>query len=270
MDDVDVLDVKDRIAWWRDPCAESAHAKYLRMHSSDTNRSKIAITERLLDGFDWDGRRVLEYGCGGGYFTVWMAKRGARVHATDMNPNAIAAARFFADKEGLGDRVHIDLANADTDAVDGIYDFVFAKDVVEHLDDDRAFFRRVGTQLTPGGGVYIATQNDHCLNYLIEGSYERFVRGNRQWFGWDKTHRRFYNAPLLTRRLREAGIEPVRWGSSYLFPWRFITKRLTGTQRPWRGWTVLDQGLGTMRPFSRWGWSIAVIGRKAAARTVTS
>src|SRR5215831_11496734 len=185
MDETDVLDAKGSIAWWRDPNPESAHAKYLKMHGSDTNRSKIAISERLLGHYDWFDKSVLEYGCGGGYFTIWMAKHGARVRAVDMNPHAVAAARFFADKEGVRDRVEITLANADTDTVPGEYDFVFAKDVVEHLDDDRAFFRRIGAQLRPGGGVYIATQNNHCLNYLIEGSYERFVRGNRSWLGWD-------------------------------------------------------------------------------------
>jgi 2-polyprenyl-6-hydroxyphenyl methylase/3-demethylubiquinone-9 3-methyltransferase len=262
MDDLDTLEVKGDIAWWRDPQPATAHAKYLRMHGSDTNRSKIAITERMLGRYEWRGRSVLEYGCGGGYFTVWMAKRGATVRALDMNPNAIGAARFYAAKEGVADRVQLVLADAEAEAVDGEYDFVFAKDVVEHLDDDRPFFRRVGDQLRPNGRVYIATQNDHCLNYLIEGSYERFVRGNRSWCGWDKTHRRFYNGPTLARRLRQVGIVPEQWGSSYLFPWRFITKRLTGKQRPWRGWTKLDQALGTTRPISKWGWSIAVIGQK--------
>ena len=39
---------------------------------------------------DWTGKSVLEYGCGGGYFTVWMAKQGARVTAIEMSPCAIA------------------------------------------------------------------------------------------------------------------------------------------------------------------------------------
>src|SRR5438132_1216856 len=67
---------------------------------------------------------------------------------------------------------------------------------------------------------------------------------------------------------REAGIQPEHWGSSYLFPWRFITKRLTSKQRPWRGFTVLDQMLGTVAPFSRWGWSIAVVVRKPSTGAV--
>ena len=45
MDDTDVLDAKGSIAWWRDANPESAHAKYLTMHGSDTNRSKIAVSQ---------------------------------------------------------------------------------------------------------------------------------------------------------------------------------------------------------------------------------
>jgi 2-polyprenyl-6-hydroxyphenyl methylase/3-demethylubiquinone-9 3-methyltransferase len=261
MDEIDALDAGGT-AWWRDPDPESAHAKYLRMHSSDTNRSKNAVTERMLAAHDWRGRSVLEYGCGGGYFSVWLAQRGATVHALDMNPNAVGAARFYAAKANVADRLNVALGNAEDDEIGGPYDFIFAKDVIEHLDDDRPFLHRLGRQLAAGGHAYIATQNDHSLNYLVEGGYERFWLGNRSWYGWDRTHRRFYNAPMLARLLREVGLEPVRWGSTYLIPWRFVTKRLTGKPRPWRGWASLDRALGTTAPFSRWGWSLAVIARK--------
>jgi len=250
-------------AWWLEPDPARAHAKYLAMHASETNRAKIAITERLLAPYDLAGKSVLEYGCGGGYFTVWMAKRGATVHAIEMNDNAIGALRFYAAKEGVADRVHVMHGNAEQDTIDGRYDFVFAKDLIEHLADDQPFFRRLGEQLAPGGRTYLATQNDHSLNYILEGSYERVIRGNRRWCGWDRTHHRFYDAPKLTRLLHEVGITPERWGSSYLFPWRFVTRRLTGRQRPWKGWTSLDQRLGTVPPFARWGWSLMVVGRKS-------
>ncbi|MGE0681331.1 MAG: class I SAM-dependent methyltransferase [Candidatus Binatia bacterium] len=249
-------------AWWRDPDPESAHHKYLRMHSSDTNRIKITITERLLTQYDWSDKKVLEYGCGGGYFTIWMAKRGAKVQAIELNPNVVGAANFYAQKEGVADRVTIVVGDAESDTIEGQYDFVFAKDLIEHLEDDRPFFRRLGEQLKPGGRTYIATQNNHSLNYLIEGSYERFYRRNTKWFGWDKTHHRFYNASLLAQRFREVGIAVEHWGSSYLFPWRFLTKRLTGKPRPWSGWTTIDRALGMKKPFAKWGWSIMVIGRK--------
>lgn len=262
MDDTEQAAEKGGIAWWDEGDPRRAHEKYLRMHASDTNRAKIAVTERLLDRFDWAGKSVLEYGCGGGYFTIWMARRGARVTAIEMNPHAIGAVRFYAEREGVSDRVAVTQGNAERDTAGGEYDFIFAKDLIEHLEDDQPFFRRLGEQLRPGGGTYLATQNDHSLNYLLEGTYERVYRGNKGWYGWDRTHCRFYNAPLLAERMREVGIVPECWGSSYLFPWRFVTKRLTGKPRPSVLWSQLDQMLGTVPPFARLGWSIMVLGRK--------
>ena len=111
------------------------------MHASETNRSKLAITERLMKRVDWKGKSVLEYGCGGGYFTVWMAKQGAQVTAIEMSPCAIGAVNYYAAQEGVADRVRVVPGNAETDTVDGQYDFIFAKDLVEHLEDDGPFFR---------------------------------------------------------------------------------------------------------------------------------
>jgi hypothetical protein len=58
MEDVDALDAGG-IAWWRDPDPESSHATYMRMHSSATNRSKIAVTERMLAAYEWRGQAVV-------------------------------------------------------------------------------------------------------------------------------------------------------------------------------------------------------------------
>jgi len=262
MDDIEATAHTNGRAWWEDTDPRGAHLKYMQAHRSDTNRSKIAITERLLGDYDFTGKAVLEYGCGGGYFTIWMAKRGAAVTAIEMNSRVIGAVNYYAKLEGVADRVHVTQGNAERDTVDGQYDFILAKDLIEHLDDDGPFFRRLGAQLKPGGYTYLATQNDHSLNYLLEGGYERYYRGNTNWYGWDRTHRRFYNAPMLARHMHAVGIAPERWGSSYLVPWRMITKRLTGKVRPSRLWTRLDEMLGTKPPFARWGWSIMVLGRK--------
>jgi len=265
MDDVDLPTKAGGLGWWEDPDPKSAHLKYLKMHSSPTNRCKLVITERLMNRFDWAGKSVLEYGCGGGYFTVWMARRGARVTAIEMSPCAIGAVNYYAAQEGVADRVQVVPGNAEQDTVPGQYDFIFAKDLVEHLEDDGPFFRRLAQQLRPGGGTYIATQNDHSLNYWLEGSYERLYRGNKGWCGWDRTHKRFYNASMLAERLRSVGLVPEGWGSSYIIPWRFLTRRLTGKARPWGIWEQVDRGLGTTLPFSRWGWSIMVVGKKPAS-----
>src|SRR5688500_8222674 len=182
MDDVDALDAGG-IAWWLDPEPESSHAKYMRMHGSATNRSKNAVTERMLAAFQWQGKSVLEYGCGGGYFSVWLAMRGATVHALDMNPNAVGAAQFYARKANVSDRLQVMLGNAETDDIVGKINFIFAKEVVEDLDDDRSFILRLARERLLGCHAYIAHQYDYSLDYLIVGCYERFWRVNRRWFG---------------------------------------------------------------------------------------
>ena len=119
MDDVDLQAKADGKGWWEEPDPKTAHEKYLKMHGSETNRSKLAITERLMKRVDWTGKSVLEYGCGGGYFTVWMAKQGARVTAIEMSPCAIGAVNYYAAQEGVADRVRVVPGNAETDTVDG-------------------------------------------------------------------------------------------------------------------------------------------------------
>ncbi len=252
------------VGWWQDTNPESAHSKYLAMHASETNRAKNGVVEQMLSRLDWKGKSVLEFGCGGGHFTIWMARQGAMVHAVEHNPNAIAIVELAARKAGVSDRVKVIRGDANNETVAGHYDFIFAKDLIEHLEDDGSFLKGLADQLRPGGRVFIGTQNDHCLNYLLEGSFERFVRGNRDWRGWDSTHYRFYNAATLKQKLRAVGIKTERYGSSYLLPWRFLTRRLTGRVRPWSGYTRLDLILGTLPPFSRLGWSIMVLGRKPA------
>lgn len=248
--------------WWQDDNPASALLKYRRMHSSVTNRSKNSVTENLLSKYEWEGKRVLEYGCGGGHFTLWMAKQGAEVWAIERNPRAVAIVNYAAEQEGVAERVHVIEGNAEVEGAPGEYDFIFAKDLIEHLDDDGPFLARISEQLKPGGRVYIATQNDRCLNYWIEGSFEKYVRGDKEWMGWDRTHFRFYNPSNLREKLGRVGIDCERWGSSYLVPWRFLTKRLTGKARPSELWLHIDNALGTLNPFSKFGWSIMVVGRK--------
>src|SRR6059036_903644 len=60
-DSMDDFDGSDH-PWWEESDPERAHQKYLGVHGSDTNRSKIAITERLLGGYNFAGKSVLEYG----------------------------------------------------------------------------------------------------------------------------------------------------------------------------------------------------------------
>ncbi|MGZ8755554.1 MAG: class I SAM-dependent methyltransferase [Acidimicrobiia bacterium] len=47
------------------------------------------------------GKDVIELGCGTGYVSSWLARRGARVTGIDNSPAQLASARLFQDEFGL-------------------------------------------------------------------------------------------------------------------------------------------------------------------------
>ncbi len=68
----------------------------------------------LLDD-DLHGLRAIELGCGTGYVSAWMRRRGASVYAIDNSEAQLATARRLAGEHGLDD---IEWVHADAEAVD--------------------------------------------------------------------------------------------------------------------------------------------------------
>ncbi|MEM8709248.1 MAG: class I SAM-dependent methyltransferase, partial [Actinomycetota bacterium] len=64
-----------------------------------------ADVDRRLIG-DARGRRVLDLGCGAGHTAVGLARRGARVVATDRDADQVAASRALAAGEEVSVEFH--------------------------------------------------------------------------------------------------------------------------------------------------------------------
>jgi len=54
----------------------------------------------VIQKIDIKGKNILEIGCGSGLLSIIMARKGAKVTATDINPDAIEAAEINAEKNG--------------------------------------------------------------------------------------------------------------------------------------------------------------------------
>lgn len=75
-------------------------------------------------------KRVFELGSAIGYSTLWLARAAgpdAEVHYTDASPANAERARWYLDRAGVGDRVHIHVGDALTELaqVKGELDFIF-------------------------------------------------------------------------------------------------------------------------------------------------
>src|SRR5437773_7263318 len=61
----------------------------------------------------WNGKRVLEVGCGIGTDTITFARHGAQVTAVDLTEKSLEVARQRAELFGLTDRIRFIQANAE-------------------------------------------------------------------------------------------------------------------------------------------------------------
>jgi SAM-dependent methyltransferase len=87
---------------------------------------------------DLRGRRVVEYGCGLGRFSVLLARAGASVSAFDISERSVEVARDRATSLGVADRIDFRVAaGEDLPYEDASFDLAFGKAVLHHLDPSR-------------------------------------------------------------------------------------------------------------------------------------
>ena len=83
---------------------------------------------------DLTGWRVLDVGCNAGFYTIELARRGARVIGIDVNPHFLAQATWAVGRFGLSDRVDLLRAGVyDLPAFEGRFDLVLFMGVFYHL-----------------------------------------------------------------------------------------------------------------------------------------
>lgn len=112
---------------------------------------------RMLDMVEcWTNKHVLEYGCGEGWITQDLAKKGAMVSAFDISTEAVRQTREVLASEGLADRCRIAQMGAERlEYPDESFDIVFGFAILHHLDLKPAI-KELYRVLKPGGMAYFA------------------------------------------------------------------------------------------------------------------
>ncbi len=101
---------------------------------------------------DVSGRRVLDAGCGDGWLSVILAKRGAVVDSFDISSEAIRIARERAVVNGVGQFTRFEVASFyDVPFDDAAYDLVVGQAILHHLSDKRRAAVELHRVLKPGG-----------------------------------------------------------------------------------------------------------------------
>jgi 2-polyprenyl-6-hydroxyphenyl methylase / 3-demethylubiquinone-9 3-methyltransferase len=251
--------------WARRTPTEEHLAEYLRLGNA-YNLTKVRKFERLF-GSSLVGKQVLDYGGGAGYMAVLCAGRGAQVTLVDAESTALETARLLASRRGVADRIRTICSETfPAELARERFDLVILKDVVEHIPDDKELLRKLASVQEPGGRLLLSTHSRWSLTFLLEAGYRRWWQGDKNWFGWDPTHLRFYSPPALRRLLSEAGYEARNWSAVYLVPYDILSWLLLGRRRiEIEALHRVDLWWGNHFPFNRLGWNLIVEGLRRAA-----
>ena len=132
----------------------------------------------LLRRYSPEGKRVLDFGCMDGVFTLRLQQLGGQAVGYDISPAAIAQAKRF---RGQAARPVFTTMPPGP----GQFDRIYCNEVLEHVEDDRGLIGELVGYLAPGGAVVGTTP---------VGRYF-----------WDPDHKRLYDEALLRRALAPWG-----------------------------------------------------------------
>lgn len=135
----------DRDGWWDPHCRAFASLR-------SVSAFRLGLLRRWL-GTQWQGRTVVDLGCGGGLLAVPLAAAGALVVGVDLARRALQEV-LRRDVPALlplvADLVSVPLAP-------DCADVVLLADVLEHVADPAAAVAEAARLLRPGGSLFVNT-----------------------------------------------------------------------------------------------------------------
>ena len=163
---------------------------------------------------DLDGASTLELGCGTGYVSAWLSRRGARPVGLDNSAAQLTTAAALQDRFGL----HFPLIYASAEQVpfaDAVFDLVISEYGASNWCDPYTWIPEAARVLRPGGWlIFLANavqavltwpeQDDLPATKTLQRPY--FGMHRFQWEGSDAIEFHLGHGDMI-RLLRRAGFE---------------------------------------------------------------
>ena len=189
-----------------------AHA----LSNYDTSRRVEILVDQFLSADRLVGRRVLDVGCGLGFFSERLQALGARVTACDLGPQLVARTR-----ERVGcTAVVADALRLSEQFLPGSFDVVVSSECIEHTPDPLRAVREMAALVAPGGYLSLSTPNVLWSPVVKLATWLRL----RPFDGYEN----FSSWRTLRRALHDAGLVVRQAYGLHLFPFQF---RMHGLSR---------------------------------------
>ncbi|MBI5397759.1 MAG: methyltransferase domain-containing protein [Verrucomicrobia bacterium] len=121
----------------------------------DTRRRVEVLVDEFLTDEMIGGKRVLDVGCGLGFFSERLVQRGAHVTACDIGPGLVQRTRQRVGCEA----VVADALTLEERFGSGVFDVVVSSECIEHTPDPAGCVAQMARVLRPGGRLSFSTPN---------------------------------------------------------------------------------------------------------------
>ncbi len=163
---------------------------------------RLAIFEKILPS---PRRRLLDIGCGPGFFLKTALARGWSAHGIEPSRQAAAHAR------SLGAEVTEDFFNWNSAQKLGRFDVVNLTNVLEHVADASQTLSRASNLLEPGGVLCVGVPNDFSLFQIAA----RTVADTGDWWLAPPHHLNYFDFESLQNAIEKLDLKVVERTTSF-------------------------------------------------------
>jgi len=135
------------------------------------------ISDIILSLIDFESGKALDVGCGTGRVSIFLAKRGFKVDAIDIEPKVIEIAKRLANEA----KVEINFSVLDfTQKIDSfgeeLYDLIICSEVLEHVENYRNIIRNMYGRLKKNGTLIMTVPHDPNQYSILDSYAEHLQR----------------------------------------------------------------------------------------------
>ena len=173
--------------------ADDYYDEYLNVPSLSAQARQFQTVQarEFVERFGLAGRKVLEVGCGDGFFLHALAQAGAHVHGIEPS----AGQRRVAETRGLA--VDGGVLSQQRRLVSGPFEAFVTRQVLEHVDDIRDFLNTLRANLSPSAAGLVEVPNLEKL------------AADRRFFDFIPEHVNYFSPRTLRLALELAGFNVV-------------------------------------------------------------
>lgn len=247
-----MIAIQDVEKWWDNrPCniRHSPSPVGSRQYFDEVEERKYFV-EPHIPGFaefeKWNGKKVLEIGCGLGTDTINFARAGAEVTAIDISSQSLVLAKIRANTMGVKDKIRFFHANAeDFDVPGGPFDLIYSFGCLHHTPNPLAAIENLKKYCHPNTVVKLMLYNRHSwkvLEMILRYGYRKnmIAKFSEAEFNCPVTFA--YTKEEAQKYLEDAGFEVTDIKVDHIFPYQ-VSQYIKYQYRRKLVWQILGNQL---------------------------